>query len=104
MWDTVLEKVLPLLGNRWSRNDMVRMWNFCTTTSPAKVEFLQMFCRYMQDSKTFRVPTHFFDWVAAVPARLQAVRLCLCVAMVASDLDTECQEPAGLRTCQTCLC
>eukprot|EP00969_Alexandrium_andersonii_P234157 10338788-Alexandrium_andersonii.AAC.1 len=37
LWDAVLETVLPLLGNRWTRNDMARMWNFCTTTQPEKL-------------------------------------------------------------------
>eukprot|EP00969_Alexandrium_andersonii_P034126 1492423-Alexandrium_andersonii.AAC.1 len=36
LWGAVLDSVLPLLGNRWSRNDVARMWNFCTTTQPAK--------------------------------------------------------------------
>eukprot|EP00969_Alexandrium_andersonii_P039981 1752275-Alexandrium_andersonii.AAC.1 len=35
---------------------MARMWNFCTTTQPEKLTFMQMFARFMQDSKTFRAP------------------------------------------------
>eukprot|EP00969_Alexandrium_andersonii_P246266 10882586-Alexandrium_andersonii.AAC.1 len=55
-----------------------------------------MFAQCKQGSKTFRMPTHFFDCVSALHARLQAARLCLCVNMVSADLDTERQEPTSL--------
>eukprot|EP00969_Alexandrium_andersonii_P102748 4534505-Alexandrium_andersonii.AAC.1 len=60
---------------------MARMWNYCTTTQPANIEFLQTFARFMQDSKIFRVPTTFFETVGTLAPRLQAIRLCLSVAM-----------------------
>eukprot|EP00969_Alexandrium_andersonii_P304804 13473358-Alexandrium_andersonii.AAC.1 len=47
LWETVLETVMPLTGGRWSRNDVARMWNFCTTTAPDRLEFLQTFARFM---------------------------------------------------------
>eukprot|EP00969_Alexandrium_andersonii_P327239 14459675-Alexandrium_andersonii.AAC.1 len=45
----------------------------------------------MNDTKEFRVPTWFFQSVADVPYKYQAVRTSLVVAMISAE-PSECQD------------
>ena len=92
VWDGVRRNLAPLLGNRWSEDDLGRLYSFCVSQDPAKLSYLEHLARFMIDAKEFRVASRFFEQVNRLPVQLQAVRLAACVAQVSSNPETEVQD------------
>ena len=90
-----MEKVLPRSAGKWSEKDLIRMWNFCSTTDSFKLRFMAALSRFMVDSTDFRIVPGFFQALFGIPAKYQAVRLSLVVAQISSNPETECKEPRG---------
>eukprot|EP00969_Alexandrium_andersonii_P043395 1902978-Alexandrium_andersonii.AAC.1 len=38
-WQAVEDAVVPLMGNRWSENDLPRIYNFVTSTEASRLEY-----------------------------------------------------------------
>eukprot|EP00969_Alexandrium_andersonii_P074862 3301962-Alexandrium_andersonii.AAC.1 len=61
VWDATRARVAPLLGNRWSEPDLVRLYNYTASTEETRVEFAALFARFMFDAKEMRVSPAFFQ-------------------------------------------
>eukprot|EP00969_Alexandrium_andersonii_P252908 11177925-Alexandrium_andersonii.AAC.1 len=73
------------MGNRWTDNDLSRLWNFVATTPPHVVAYLRLLAGFLQDANRMRMSSKFFGWVSEVSHRKQGLRLLACVAQVATD-------------------
>ena len=93
----VVEKVLPLVGNRWSPNDLGRLWNFSATTDPVKITFLQALARYIVDSTHFRISSSFFGKVGGTSVKLQGIRAARVAAQLSSEELEEFKEHSSRR-------
>ena len=91
--EVAMEQVLPLSAGKWSEKDLVRMWNFSSTTDAQKLRFMAGFSRFMVDATDFRILPSFFQALHGIPVKYQAVRLCLVVAQISANPETECKEP-----------
>eukprot|EP00969_Alexandrium_andersonii_P191620 8463076-Alexandrium_andersonii.AAC.1 len=45
-WMAVRDAVFPLLGNRWTEQDVLRVYNYTISTEASRLEFLQLFARF----------------------------------------------------------
>jgi hypothetical protein len=84
-WETVHAAVLPMMGNRWSDDDVKAMYNFCMVAGDQAMDAITNLHFQWINPSIMAVKPTYFAAVAQLPHELLWVRACLIMAQYLCD-------------------